>query len=230
MSVYSVNWQLTILFCNIFFIFLFTDLLIQSTKYYQIRNLRVQIGGNRYFSCPISKIVILAAIFVFFFENAVIHIFQSFQPISLILNSKQRKEFIFNVLKFEENRSKILRPWECRNRKQLKWPPWRHQIWIFKIGEKRTSLIYCRWFVESFIKIDPLVWAVEMTQIDTHPHRQTDRHPGVHCNIFWLNIKKGVVMHIPIGHKLCGINRRVWILQAVSILERGYKRASIHEV
>ena len=64
-----------------------------------------------------------------------------------------------------------LRPWECRNEKRTKWPPWRHPFWIFKIREKCHWQISSRSFVESFIKIDQSVWAVEMT----HTHRQTHR-------------------------------------------------------
>ena len=45
--------------------------------------------------------------FCHFFENAVSHNFQSYQPILLIFNSKQGVEFFFPVLKFEDNRSKI---------------------------------------------------------------------------------------------------------------------------
>ena len=46
--------------------------------------------------------------------------------------------------------------------------------------------------MESFIKIDPSVWAVEMTHTHTHTHRQTHtqthRHPRFDPNIFSQNL------------------------------------------
>ena len=43
----------------------------------------------------------------------------------------------------------------------------------------------CKWFVESFIKIGPSVWAVEMTytDTDTHRHRHTYIHTHTHTYI-----------------------------------------------
>jgi len=80
------------------------------TKYYQNRYLRVRISGNRHFTCSNSKKfknLFFWRPFCHFFENAVSHNSQSYQPILMILNSKQWIGFFFPFLKFEENRSKI---------------------------------------------------------------------------------------------------------------------------
>merc|ERR1712105_420384 len=45
--------------------------------------------------------------FCHFFENAVSHNFQSYQSTLLIFKSKHGTKFYFNVVKLEENRSKI---------------------------------------------------------------------------------------------------------------------------
>ena len=46
---------------------------------------------------------------------------------------------------------------------------------MFKIRVKSHWQISSRSFVESFIKIGPSVWAVEITHTDRHTQRQTDR-------------------------------------------------------
>ena len=133
--------------------------------------------------------------FDFFFENAVGHIGESYQPILLILNSKQWKTTFYLVLNFEENRTKIATV-RVPKRKSAKWPPWRHRFRIFKFWEKTTSQISVRSFVENFIEIHPSVWAVALshthrrTHIHTYTHIYT--HPRFHRNIFSQNdwIKK----------------------------------------
>ena len=68
-----------------FFLPFFQKLLIKSTKYYQIRDQRVWISENRHLTRPISKILFLAAILIFF-ENAVLYISESYRPILMIFN------------------------------------------------------------------------------------------------------------------------------------------------
>ena len=51
-----------------------------------------------------------------------------------------------------------LRPWECRIRKHIKWPLWRHRINIFKIWEKCHLKILLRSCGPSFIKIGRIVF------------------------------------------------------------------------
>ena len=85
MSEYSVNWQ-----------FFIRKILILSAKYCQIRYLRVRISGNRHFTCSNQKelkILFFWRPFCHFFVYAVTHNFQSYQPILLILNSKQWVDF-----------------------------------------------------------------------------------------------------------------------------------------
>ena len=43
--------------------------------------------------------------------------------------------------------------------------------------------------MESFIKIGPLVWAVEMTQTDTQTHRQTDTQTDTLGSIATYSVK-----------------------------------------
>ena len=65
--------------------------------------------------CQYVKIVFLAAILIFFFENAVQHIGGSYQSNLLILNSKQWKTtFYLVILQIIGQR---LRPWERPNEK-----------------------------------------------------------------------------------------------------------------
>ena len=73
--------------------------------------------------------------------------------------------------KFEENRTEIATV-RVPQRKNTKWPPWRHQIRNFKNREKWHWQISVRSFVESFIKIGSSVWAwaVEVTQTHAHTH------------------------------------------------------------
>ena len=71
-------------------------ILILSTNYCQIHYLRVRISGNRHLTCSIQKkfkILCFWRPFCHFFVNAVSHNFQSYQPILLILNSKQWVDF-----------------------------------------------------------------------------------------------------------------------------------------
>ena len=78
--------------------FSFGKIFIGFTKYYQIRNLRVRISGNRHFTCQIHKKfkdLLFWRPFCHFFVNAVSHNSQSYQPILLILNSKQGLSFSF---------------------------------------------------------------------------------------------------------------------------------------
>ena len=110
--------------------------------------------------------------FWIFFENAVGHIGGSRRPILLIFNSKHRKTTLYLAFDFEENRNKIVTV-RVQHWKSTKWPPWRQPFWIFKNREKRHLQISSRSFVESLIKIDPSVLAVEMTRT----HTQTHRHP-----------------------------------------------------
>ena len=75
-----------------YFYFFLRKIIILSTNYCQIRYLRVRISGNRHFTCQIHKKfknLLFWWPFCHFFVNAVSHNFQSYQPILLILNSKQ---------------------------------------------------------------------------------------------------------------------------------------------
>ena len=66
-----------------------------------------------------------------------------------------------------------VRPWESPNRKQLKWPPWRHQIWIFKIGEKNlVYLIRGKFHQNRSTRLGCRDDTDRHT--DTHTHRDTD--------------------------------------------------------
>ena len=70
-----------------------------------------------------------------FLLNAVLSITGSYQSILLIFNSKHRNTTRKLVSKFEENRTKIATV-RVPQRKNAKWPPWRHQIRNFKNREK----------------------------------------------------------------------------------------------
>ena len=50
-----------------------------------------------------------------------------------------------------------LRPWECRIRKHIKWPLWRHRSNIFKIWEKYHLQFVLKSCGPSFIKIGRIV-------------------------------------------------------------------------
>ena len=81
------------------FFFFLRKILILSAKYCQIRYLRVRINENS-FTCSILKkfkILFFLRPFCHFFVNAVSHNFQSYQPILLILNSKQRVRSIKHI-------------------------------------------------------------------------------------------------------------------------------------
>ena len=114
---------------SVFLPFLY-KLLIKSTKYYQIRDQRVWISGNRHLTCPISKILFLAAILIFSKTR-----FSIFPEVTdrfcwfSIANIGRQLCTLCSILK--KIRAK-LRPWECWNKKRTKWPQWRHPFWIFK--------------------------------------------------------------------------------------------------
>ena len=80
----------------------------------------------------------------------------SYWPILLIFNSKHGTPLGYIVSKFEQNRTKIATV-RVPPEKNAKWPPWRHQIEISKIWEKRHWPMSLRLFVWSFIKIGPAV-------------------------------------------------------------------------
>ena len=195
MSIYSVNWH----FFKIFDSFCPFDRKwrIQSTKYYHICNQQVNFSRNRHLTCLVSKKKFLAAILIFF-ENAVRHIGGSYQPISLILNSKQRKTTFYLLTNFEENRIKIATV-RVPHRKASKMAAMTSSFRIFKIREKRTSQISVRSFVENFIKIDPSVWAGELphththTDAHTHTYIHTPTVPSQHIQTKWLNIKTPII-------------------------------------
>ena len=87
-----------------------------------------------------------------FLLNAVLSTTGSYQPILLIFNSKHWHTPKKLEFKFEENRTKIATV-RVPQRKNTKWPPWRHQIRNFKNREKWHWQISVKSFVESFIKI-----------------------------------------------------------------------------
>merc|ERR1712115_174077 len=139
---------------------------------------------------PCFKKKILAAI-LNFFENAAHHIGGSYQPILLILNSKQWKITFYLVLNFEGNRTKIATV-RVPERKSAKMAAITSSFGNFKIREKWTLQISVRSFVENFIKIHPSVWAVALSHTHTHTHTYTHTyihtyihtHPRFHRNIF----------------------------------------------
>ena len=94
--------------------------------------------------------------------------------ILLIFNSKQCHDVSYIVCKFEENRSPNTDV-RVPQRLYTKWPPWRHQIKIFKIWEKWHWQTSKRVFVWIFIQICWVLRAVELI----HTHRQTDRHTHI---------------------------------------------------
>ena len=160
-------------------------LLIKSTKYYQIRDQRVWISGNRHLTCPISKILFLAAILIFF-ENAVLHIAGSYRPISLIFNSEHWKTTLYVVLNFEENRSKIA---------TVRVPHWK----TYKMAAMTSSILNFQnpWKM-SLANILQIICGkfhqnrpIRMGCRDD-THRQTDtqthRHPRFDPNIFSQNL------------------------------------------
>ena len=67
----------------------------------------------------VQKFLLLAAVLIFFRKR---HIGGSYQPISLILNSKQLKTTFYLLLNFKENRTKIATV-RVPQRKNAKWPP-----------------------------------------------------------------------------------------------------------
>ena len=136
----------------------------------------------------------LAAILIFF-ENAVRHIGGSYQPISLILNSKQRKTTFYLLTNFEENRSKIATV-RVPHRKASKMAAMTSSFRIFKIREKRTSQISVRSFVENFIKIDPTIWAAALPH--THTHTHTPLVPSQHIPGLYLLFR----VPIAVGERL----------------------------
>ena len=75
--------------------------------------------------------------FDFFFLNAVGHIGGSYQPISLILNSKQWKTTFYLLTNFEENQSKIATV-RVPQRKSAKIAAMTSSFENFKIREKQT--------------------------------------------------------------------------------------------
>ena len=160
---------------------------------------------SRFISVDIDNSLALFQKFCFwrpfwlFFKNAVGHIGRSYQPISLILNSKQRKTTFYLLTNFEENQSKIATV-RVPQRKASKMAAMTSSFRNFKIREKRTLQISVRSFVENFIKIDPSVWAGELphtyrrTHTHTHIHTYTHTHAlgsiasfAVNIYIFFLN-------------------------------------------
>ena len=109
----------------------------QSAKYDQIPARQVRISRKRHLTClnfcfgfcgnfglKTRKIV-----------RAVPNKTGSYQPISLIFNSKHGVSLGYIVSKFEANRTKIA-TMRVPHTKSAKWPPWRHRIEISKIWEK----------------------------------------------------------------------------------------------
>ena len=128
-NVFSQIWH----FCFFCVPFLH-KLLIKSTKYYQIRDQRVWISGNRPLICPISKILFLAAILIFFSKTRFSILPEATDRFCWfsIANIGRQLCTLYSILKKIGSK---LRPWECRIEKHTKWPPWRQPFWIFKIGE-----------------------------------------------------------------------------------------------
>ena len=93
--------------------------------------------ANRVF----EKKIKMAAIFILFFYlfifflNAVRRIGGSYQPISVIFNSKQWKTTFYPVFNFEDNQSKIATV-RVRQRKVSKMAAMTSSFRIFKIREK----------------------------------------------------------------------------------------------
>ena len=59
----------------------------------------------------------------------------------------------------------------------------------FKIGEKWTSQISVRSFVENFIKIHPSVWAVALSHTHTHTYIHTYIHTHTLGSIATYSVK-----------------------------------------
>ena len=176
-----------------FFCHLLQKLLIKATKYYEIRDQRVWISGNRHLTCPVSTILFLAAILIFF-ENAVLYISRSYWPILMFSDSKHWKITLYPVLNFEENRSKIA---------TVKVPEWK----TYKTAAMTSSSLNFqnRWKA-SLANIFKIICGKfhqnRPTRMgcrdDTHTqtHRHTDRQTDTLGSILtysvkiWLNIKR----------------------------------------
>ena len=117
----------------------------QSAKYYQIRARQVRISRKRHLTCLYRTILVLAAILAKT-VRAVLNKTGSYWLILLIFNSKHRVPLGYIVFKFEANQSKITTV-RVPHRKSAKWPPWRHQIEIFKIRKQLHWPISSRLFV-----------------------------------------------------------------------------------
>ena len=125
MSIYSVNWHVFFSILTFFATLTGNDApnRLNIIIFVISRSISVEIDTSLalfqkfYFWRP----------FWFFFENAVGHIGGSYQPILLILNSKQWKTTFYLVLNFEENRTKIATV-RVPKRKSAKWPPWRRRF------------------------------------------------------------------------------------------------------
>ena len=122
---------------------------LKSKKYYQIRVQHVRISRKRHLTCLYRTILVLAAILGekreksyarFLIKPEVTDRFCWFS----IANTGWPKATLCPNLK---QIGAKLRPWECRIRKHTKWPPWRHQIEIFKIWEKRQWHIDVRYIM-----------------------------------------------------------------------------------
>ena len=180
----------------VFFFHFLLKLLIKSTKYYQIRDQRVWISGNRHLTCPISKILFLAAILIFF-ENAVLYISGSYRPILLIFNSKHWKTTLYLVLNFEENRSKIATV-RVPEWKTYKMAAMTSSILNFQNPWKMSLANILKIICGKFHQNRPIrMGCRDDTHIHTHTHThtQTDRHTDTLGSIttysvkIWLNIK-----------------------------------------
>ena len=114
-----------------------------------------------------------------FLLNAVCSITRSYQLILLIFISKHWTTPDYFVFRFKQNWFKIATE-RVPQRKNAKWPPWRHRIWTLENRKKWHWQISVKWFVENFIKIGSSVWAVEVTHTDRQTHRHTATHTQTH--------------------------------------------------
>ena len=173
MSIYSVNWH----FFKIFDMFcpFGRNWCIPSTKYHHNRDQQVNFSRNRHLTCLVSKKNFWRPFW--FFSKTRFSIFPEVTDRFCwfsIANIGRQLCTLCSILKKIKAK---LRPWECRNEKGTKWPSWRHPFWIFIIREKCHWQISSRSFVESFIKIDISVWAVEMTHTRAQTDTQTHKYP-----------------------------------------------------
>ena len=115
----------------------FYRFLIQSTKYYHVRIIRVWNTQNQHFSCRNSNILIFAPTIRFFVKSGSLY----HRKLSIDLadfqwhtSANTRVPYVQIWTKLDQIATVRVPP-----EKNAKWPPWRYLIEILKIWEKKNT-------------------------------------------------------------------------------------------